>query len=159
MNPLALDLCHGLGGWTNGFLDEGYRVIGVDLEDIPSYRGEHIRADVRTFSPSSDLRPCVVVASPPCEQFSRHQMPWTRSERIASILGVPIVIENVRMAQHWMGKAKWHGGAYYLWGAVPALMPRIEHRKKESLSSTARLERAMVPTELARWIAQCFRPT
>jgi len=30
--PLAIDLCCGLGGWTEGLLAEGYRVIGYDIE-------------------------------------------------------------------------------------------------------------------------------
>lgn len=30
--PLAIDLFCGLGGWTDGLLAEGYRVIGFDIE-------------------------------------------------------------------------------------------------------------------------------
>ena len=30
--PLAVDLFCGLGGWTEGLLLEGYRVVGFDLE-------------------------------------------------------------------------------------------------------------------------------
>ena len=36
---------------------------------------------------------------------------------------VPIIIENVRGAQKWVGKARWNFGSFYLWGDVPALMP------------------------------------
>ncbi len=36
---------------------------------------------------------------------------------------VPIIIENVRGAQEWVGKARWNFGSFYLWGDVPALMP------------------------------------
>ncbi len=32
MTPLAIDLFCGLGGWTEGLLAEGYRVVGVDNE-------------------------------------------------------------------------------------------------------------------------------
>ena len=32
MTPLAIDLFCGLGGWTEGLLAEGYRVVGFDLE-------------------------------------------------------------------------------------------------------------------------------
>ena len=28
--PLAIDLFCGLGGWTEGFIAEGYRVVGFD---------------------------------------------------------------------------------------------------------------------------------
>ena len=34
--PLAIDLYAGLGGWTEGLIDEGYRVIGFDnIAKIP----------------------------------------------------------------------------------------------------------------------------
>ena len=36
---------------------------------------------------------------------------------------VPMVVENVRGAQRWVGKARWNFGSFYLWGDVPALMP------------------------------------
>lgn len=36
---------------------------------------------------------------------------------------IPMVIENVRGAQPWVGRAAWNYGSYYLWGDVPALMP------------------------------------
>ena len=32
MQPLAIDLYCGLGGWTEGLLAEGYRVVGFDNE-------------------------------------------------------------------------------------------------------------------------------
>jgi len=36
---------------------------------------------------------------------------------------IPLVVENVRGAQPWVGRAPWHYGSYYLWGDIPALMP------------------------------------
>jgi hypothetical protein len=36
---------------------------------------------------------------------------------------VPLVVENVRGAQRWVGRARWNYGSFYLWGDVPALMP------------------------------------
>jgi hypothetical protein len=36
---------------------------------------------------------------------------------------IPMVVENVRGAQRWVGRARWNFGSYYLWGDVPALMP------------------------------------
>lgn len=36
---------------------------------------------------------------------------------------IPMVVENVRGAQKWVGRARWAYGSFYLWGDVPALMP------------------------------------
>lgn len=36
---------------------------------------------------------------------------------------IPMVVENVRGAQRWVGRARWHFGSFYLWGDAPALMP------------------------------------
>jgi len=42
---------------------------------------------------------------------------------------IPMVIENVRGAEKWVGRAKWKWGSFYLWGDVPALMPVAGKRK------------------------------
>jgi hypothetical protein len=36
---------------------------------------------------------------------------------------IPMIVENVKGAQKWVGRARWHYGSFYLWGDVPALMP------------------------------------
>jgi hypothetical protein len=36
---------------------------------------------------------------------------------------IPMIVENVRGAQKWVGPAKYNYGSFYLWGDVPALMP------------------------------------
>lgn len=36
---------------------------------------------------------------------------------------IPMIVENVRGAQKWVGRAAYHYGSFYLWGDVPALMP------------------------------------
>ena len=36
---------------------------------------------------------------------------------------IPMVVENVRGAQPWVGQARGSFGSYYLWGDVPALLP------------------------------------
>jgi hypothetical protein len=37
---------------------------------------------------------------------------------------IPLLVENVRGAEPWVGRARWNFGSFYLWGDVPALMPR-----------------------------------
>lgn len=36
---------------------------------------------------------------------------------------IPMVVENVRGAQPWVGRSAWNFGSFHLWGDVPALMP------------------------------------
>lgn len=36
---------------------------------------------------------------------------------------IPMIVENVRGAQPWVGRARWSFGSFMLWGDVPALMP------------------------------------
>ena len=174
MKPLVIDLCCGKkGGWAKGFLAEGYRVIGFDLENCPDYPSEFVRADVRRLPLRLGYREAVViVASPPCQEFSRHQMPWTKRRNppepdlsivnacysIARGCECPIVLENVRMAQQWLGPAVAHYGSRYLWGDVPAIMPFPERSRKEHLSSTAVAERSEIPFDLAQHIARVFKP-
>jgi hypothetical protein len=188
--PICVDLFCGLGGWTEGFLAEGYECIGFDID--PSfagvYPGEFQCADVRVLAAYVEerSRPSkwrdlivaarVIVASPPCTEFSRHDQPWLRklnppppdqslwraAERIAAITSVPLIIENVRGAQLFMGPAAAHFGKQYLWGEVPALLPRIdgrqnEGRQKQALPSTRRAERAKIPFVLSSWIAQVYK--
>lgn len=43
---------------------------------------------------------------------------------------IPMVVENVRGAQPWVGQARGSYGSYYLWGDVPALMPAVVNARK-----------------------------
>lgn len=83
----------------------------------------------------------LVVASPPCQDFSYSSLPfkkarakfskenppdpsiWRACERIAKELGAPLILENVRGAKKWMGPNAWHYGSFYFWGVLPALIP------------------------------------
>lgn len=43
---------------------------------------------------------------------------------------MPLIVENVRGAEDWVGRARYHFGSFYLWGDVPPLMPRAGHGKR-----------------------------
>jgi len=105
--PLAIDLFCGLGGWTEGFLAEGYDVIGFDIERR-TYPAQLVLQDVLTLHGSQFRNAAIIVASPPCQAYSYRAMPWKWA---------------------WVGRAKWHYGSFYLWGDVPALMPFASGRK------------------------------
>lgn len=165
---LVFDLFCGLGGWSEAFIAEGYRAIGFDIEEhdygTGGYPGELVLRDIRSITGAELVKqygvPNVIVASPPCQEFSYMAMPWSKAkEKMRKILAdpseqtrltdlfnqcfriqrevsaaaghyVPMVVENVRGAQRWVGKARWNFGSFYLWGDVPALMPIPRPRLK-----------------------------
>ncbi len=118
------------------------------LQDIRTLDGRQFRGKVS-----------LIVASPPCQKYSYMSMPWTRAKdlarwyrdaehperlvelnalfnaclRIGHEAECPIVIENVRGAQPWVGRARWAFGSFMLWGDVPALMPATLRAKKRML--------------------------
>jgi hypothetical protein len=147
--PVVIDLFCGLGGWSEGFLAHGYRCLGFDIEahDYGSggYPGELTLRDVRSIHGSQFKDATCIVGSSPCQEFSYRAMPWKRAKALPPpYLGmelfqaqfriqreaseaaghhIPMVCENVRGAQKWVGRSQWHYGSFYLWGDVPALMP------------------------------------
>jgi hypothetical protein len=164
--PLAIDLCCGLGGWTEGLLAEGWRVRGYDIEaheyGDEKYPAELVLRNVLEMHGSELADADLIVASPPCTEYSYMAMPWTRAKQIARALRgedefpepyrgsrtieqlnaifdacfrlqreasaaagrhIPMVVENVKGAQPWVGRAAWSFGSFFLWGDVPALMP------------------------------------
>ena len=90
MKPLAIDLFCGLGGWTEGLLAEGYHARGYDIEaheyGEERYPGELILADVMTLHGAQFKDAALIVASPPCQEYSYMAMPWTRAKQIARAL-------------------------------------------------------------------------
>jgi hypothetical protein len=60
---------------------------------------------------------------------------------------IPMVVENVRGAQPWVGRAKWNFGSFYLWGDVPALMPITASRTKAPKPGTGNQLSAIRPDQ------------
>jgi hypothetical protein len=155
-----------LGGWTDGLLSEGWRVRGYDIEaheyGEEKYRAELVLRNVLEMHGSEIADADLIVASPPCTEYSYMAMPWSRAKQIARALRgedefpdgykgsrtiadlnaifdacfriqreaseaagryIPMVVENVKGAQPWVGRAAWNYGSFYLWGDLPALMP------------------------------------
>jgi hypothetical protein len=81
--PLVIDLFCGRFGWSKGFLSEGYRAIGFDLEQMgPVPEGAELaRQDVLTIHGSQFRHAAAIVASPPCQKYSYMAMPWDRAKR------------------------------------------------------------------------------
>lgn len=80
------DLLCGLGGWSEGFLAEGYECIGFDIErhdyGTGGYPGTLILRDVRSIHGSELADATVIVASPPCQAYSYRAMPWKRAKAL-----------------------------------------------------------------------------
>ena len=90
---------------------------------------------------------------------------------------IPLVVENVRGAQKWVGRSRWNHGTFHFWGDVPALMPMGTIKKQDgdpswfydnyegsarrfSSKSHQRKEWsaiiAKIPKPIARHIGRCF---
>jgi len=171
MKPLAVDLYCGLGGWTEGLLAEGYDVIGFDIEQHAygehRYPAQLVIQDVLTLHGAQFKDAALIVASPPCQNYSYMAMPWSRAKEKARAIRadatgkaladlnalfnacfriqreaseaadhhIPMVIENVKGAQPWVGRARWAFGSFFLWGDVPALMPIQRYHQRLKVSS------------------------
>ena len=169
-----LDLCCGRGGATRGFLAAGYDVTGVDIERHPDYPAEatFIQADLRTLDGRQFAGVGFIWASPPCKEFSRWAMPWTRKRnppppdlsivkacyRIRDEAQPAVfILENVVGAQKWIGKANIQRAGRYLWGDA-ILAPAVKARSKESYSSSQADLRSEIPFDLAYGIAALYAP-
>jgi hypothetical protein len=146
--PLCIDLFAGCSGWGEGFVAEGFRVVGFDIVHEP-YHGEVpdgctlVLQDVLTLNGAQFKNATCIMASPPCQEYSYRAMPWKRAKALpppgnelfdacfriqreaceAAGRYIPMVVENVNGAQRWVGRAVSHYGSQYLWGDVPALLP------------------------------------
>jgi C-5 cytosine-specific DNA methylase len=85
VKPLVIDLFCGLGGWTRGFLAEGYDAIGFDIErhvcGDKRYPAQLVLQDVLTLHGRQFSDVAAIVASPPCQRYSYMAMPWSRAKR------------------------------------------------------------------------------
>lgn len=113
------------------------------------------------------------------------KQPWDAAIRIAKEAGLPLVVENVRGSQYFWGKSDWREGPFHLWfynvPPMPALVPYIPRKRKNVVDDVKNGDRrglavnnqfssnpegrkrlsaesAEIPIEMARWIAQCFKP-
>lgn len=164
---VVIDLCCGVGGWTDAFLACGCTVVGYDVRPDKRYRGNLIVADVRDLEGAQFKDVLCIVASPPCTDFSlanpKRADPLFVPDlsvveacfRIGRESGRPLILENVCGAQKYLGAPVVHYGKFYLWGdGAPALVPKgPAWKEKYKMRSRSRHLRARIPGELAAYIA------
>lgn len=126
------------------------------------YPGHLLLQDILTFHGSQARFADFLWFSPPCQAFSWMAMPWSLAKKKAAEIRedywkwyeltrlfvkcfeiqleasraagrhIPMIVENVRGAQSWVGRSKWRYGSFHLWGDVPALMPMTNRAVKSA---------------------------
>jgi len=161
----VLDLFSGMGGWSQAFRERGHDVVTVDIEE--RFNPTTV-ADLSTWEPDGHYD--VILASPPCIEFSKASMPWYEDIEpdmtllkstlriIEKVKPTYWVIENVRGAvpyfEEYLGRPKARFGSRYLWGEFPILWAPHEYGKTQRFPSTDRSAlRAQIPRSLS--IAMC----
>lgn len=132
----VLDLFAGLGGFSAAFEKRGHEVVTLDND--PQFKTDIIM-DIREYHPDGHFD--VVLASPPCQEFSKSSLPpsWPSVQRYGchpstDLLDEAVrvireadptywVIENVRGAVKFfeplLGRPHKVVGSRYLWGIFP----------------------------------------
>jgi hypothetical protein len=176
-----LDLFCGRWGWSRAFAARSWTCEGVDLvsSPLPAADARFTCADILDLTPEIVKRfePDFIVASPPCEQFSIHNLKmwfpnpaypelgiklFNHTRALCESSGIPYVIENVKAAQQFVGDAVHHCGPFYLWGnGVPPLMHQgigkgsmlWSSRYRNMGKKQRKAEVATIPPELANCVA------
>jgi hypothetical protein len=100
--PLAIDLFAGLFGWSSALVEEGWHVVGFDIEDMHANFGlarrpefQLVIQDVLTLHGSQFKDASLIVASPPCQFFSYCAMPWSKAKALAAkVRADPVLLEK-----------------------------------------------------------------
>jgi hypothetical protein len=139
---MMLDLYAGRLGWAFAFLARGWKAVAVDLVPPPViHQGVIFRQmdvlkinllTIRCWEEIFGEKFAFACASSPCEKFSVHGMKhfhpnppypeegirlFNYTRNLLEELQIPYVMENVRAAQQFVGKAVHHCGPFYLWGS------------------------------------------
>ena len=103
MTNLCIDLCSGLGGFSQAFVDAGWEVVTVDID---GRFNPTITANILTLSAKKiekvtkkgrfgEYEKVVVLASPPCERFSIANSDWPQKGTGRALRIVAAVIDLI----------------------------------------------------------------
>lgn len=184
------DLCSGLGGWSEAFLQDEWTVIRIETNEALQYVPHTYQLDVTQWTDWADdlPRPNVILASPPCLEFSTaYNAPKPKAKRegkefqpdmtIVNCVRDIIqtydpewwVVENVNGAITALdpvyGRYKQQVGPFYLWGKFPRIhMPSGWSHSKEDhdVWSTDPLranKKAMIPFDVSFRLLKAIKET
>ena len=174
MRKVVWDLCSGLGGWSEAFVQDDWIVIRIEKNEELAHIPFTLHADVKNYYdwigklPAPDL----ILASPPCTEFSLAQnfhdgrvdspnmsILFACLEIIDAMKPKFYCIENVSGACKFfepiLGKHRQRAGPFFLWGNFPwlALDPSFTHEKtkdEDRLGRNLRPNvRGMIPFEIS----------
>jgi len=183
MKPRILDLCSGLGGASEAFVQAGCDVVRIELNELLAYVPFTATLDVKKWDEwLPDLgRFDVVIAAPPCLEFSDgFHSPKSRYVRAnggvegyepdLSILQACLdiedylkptwfILENVRGAGPYfkplVGPPKQNIGGFFLWGRFPHIV--VEQLDHSKVALNGAQERAKWPFVLSFALYQALR--
>ena len=118
---LCIDLCSGLGGFSQAFIDAGWDVVRVDNESKfnPTVCADITEIDWNEFRISvlGGRTPDLLLASPPCERFSIACRTWPKVgiKKAMQIVGACFEAVGVLRPSYWMienpmGRLRWFLG-------------------------------------------------
>jgi len=183
--PVIWDLCSGLGGWSEAFVQAGWIVVRIDNAPIVQHIPHTFSLDVRNWLDwAYDLpQPDLIVASPPCLEFSQafHAPgPVARRDGLDfqpdfSILSackdiikefkptwwaIENVVGSIKPFKPYLGRYKQKVGPFVIWGTIPflPLSDFIPHSKDigsagDPLRSNIR---AKIPFEISFELLSCW---
>lgn len=174
-----LDLCCGVGGWSIGFAREGFHCTGIDIVDL-GYPYNFIECDIRDFSTNEQYD--VIVASPPCAEFSvakkwgyGNQVEYQGLDLVYACFNIIhqikpkfYILENVEglaafidKPQHIIRYAKHPASKKaYLYGKfpVPGLFhSEINYNKHDTPLWAIKRDRGKIPYAVSRAFAKCIK--
>ena len=168
----VLDLFCGMGGWSRAFAEAGHDCTGIDIKNI-GYPYHFIKADLNDWNPEQHYD--VILASPPCTQFSKVNQNWNGKNNESKGLGLVFrvfalidqikpkywIIENVKGLAAFIdkptdivryGKTQNHKAAY-LWSNIGKLGffdTMIDKNTNRSTYKTTNPELAKIPYPLSK---------
>ena len=160
LRKVCVDLCSGLGGFSQAFVNHGWKVVTVDIE--PKFNSTVVaditKIDWNEFKQTwlNGESPDVLLASPPCERFSLACLQWPKKniKKSLEIVGACLEAIAILKPKRWLmenprARLRWFIGippqtirysdydmtyraekVTDLWGNIPLPMVKQERRIK-----------------------------